>query len=258
MDVAVKETDSRLEAKLRYELGYDIMKFLDDEAVFEVDVNGDGRIWVIRAGGHPSGENTGLYLSEAARTAFLGTIAFMSDKELNDKTPTVEGVLPWNGARVTGVIPPSNIVGSNICIRKKASKVFSLQEYIDAGRMTVADRDVIEDAIRKKHNIVIAGPTGSGKTTFTNAIIDSLFQISPTDRILCLEDTAEIQVRHDNKVCLKTTETKSLQDLVRIAMRLTPDRIIIGEVRGGEALDLLKAWNMKTRNIIYFSYKNSS
>lgn len=258
MDAAVNETKDRLEAKLRYELGYDILKFLDDDDVYEVDVNGDGKIWVIKAGGHPSGEYSGYDLPFPARMSFLGTIAFMADKELNDKDPNVEGILPWNGARVTGVIPPSNLYGPNICIRKKATKIFSLQEYIDNDRMTLEDKEIIENAIRNKKNIVIAGPTGSGKTTFTNAIIDSLYLISPTDRILCLEDVAEIQVRHENKVCLKTTDEMDLEKLVKTAMRLTPDRIVIGEVRGKEALDLLTAWNMKTRNVINFSYRNSS
>lgn len=99
------------------------------------------------------------------------------------------------------------------------------------------------DAIKKRKNILVVGGTGSGKTTFTNAIIDSIVRIHPNHRLIIIEDTAEIQCAAKNKLTLRATEETSMLRLLKATMRLRPDRILIGEVRGKEALDLLKAWN---------------
>jgi type IV secretion system protein VirB11 len=128
-------------------------------------------------------------------------------------------------------------------IRKHASAVFPLSQYVDERRITPFAAEYLRGAIREAKNIVIAGGTGSGKTTFVNALIRELFEIAPRDRLIVVEDTAELKCATKNKQSFVTSEKVSMQKLVKTAMRYRPGRIIIGEVRGGEALDLLKSWN---------------
>jgi type IV secretion system protein VirB11 len=127
-------------------------------------------------------------------------------------------------------------------IRRKASAVFTLEDYERQGIMTAGQRMRIERAVAERENILVGGGTGSGKTTLTNAIIDQMVNASPRHRLVIIEDTAEIQCTAENAVLLRATDTVDMQRLLKATMRLRPDRIIVGEVRG-DALALLKAWN---------------
>ncbi len=121
--------------------------------------------------------------------------------------------------------------------------IYALADYVAAGIMSDKQRAAIETAIEERRTLLIAGGTGSGKTTLVNAAIAHLAARCPSDRLLILEDTVEIQCTSSNAVALRTSETVGLRRLLRATLRLRPDRILVGEVRGAEALDLLKAWN---------------
>jgi type IV secretion system protein VirB11 len=165
----------------------------------------------------------------------LGTV-------VNYHHPKVEGELPGDGSRVEGVIPP--IVPHPVFnIRKKASSVYPLEQYIMEGRATNEDIGLLREAILSRKNVLVVGGTGTGKTTFVNAIINEMKLLTPQHRLIILEDTPELQCTMDNFIPMRTNSDVSMQELLKITMRQRPDRIIIGEVRGKEALDMLKAWN---------------
>ena len=129
-------------------------------------------------------------------------------------------------------------------IRKRAVQVFTFDDYIADGILTADQADILRGAIVDRQNLLISGGPGSGKTTFANAVLREMEWLAPrAERFLLIEDTYELQCKSPNHVMLHTTENVTLRDLVRAAIRLRPDRVVIGEVRGEEALDLLKAWN---------------
>jgi type IV secretion system protein VirB11 len=148
--------------------------------------------------------------------------------------------LPETGERFEGLLPPV-VTAPAFAIRKPAVAVFTLDDYVAAGIMTTDQADVLREAVAARKNILVAGGTSTGKTTLTNALLAEI--ACTTDRVVLIEDTRELQCRAPNLVALRTKDgVASLSDLVRSALRLRPDRIPIGEVRGAEALDLLKAW----------------
>lgn len=235
------EQQERLYGKLRRELGGDVMDALEDERTLEICVNADGRIWVERKGERL--RDVGRTLSSAKRLAALGTIAAMLGTEVNEAAPILEGRLPLDGSRVEGAVPPVSPDGPSMSIRKHASAVFPLSRYIEEGRIPERCADYLRDRMRTNRNILVAGGTSSGKTTFANALIRELLEIAPEDRLVIMEDTVELQCATTNKQRFVTSENVSMQKLLKTAMRYRPDRIIVGEVRGKEALDLLKSWN---------------
>ena len=225
--------------KLRREMGDDIRRAMDDPTVIEIMLNPDGRVWIDKIG---SGMEFLCYMSAVQALQMLGTVAHMLGTVINYHHPIVEGELPGDGSRVEGVIPP--IVPNPVFnIRKKASAIFSLDEYIKSGRATDEDVHILCEAISTRKNILVVGGTGTGKTTFVNAILNEMKNLTPHHRLLILEDTLELQCSMDNFVSMRTNSDQSMQDLLKVTMRQRPDRIIIGEVRGKEALDMLKAWN---------------
>jgi type IV secretion system protein VirB11 len=147
-----------------------------------------------------------------------------------------------DGSRFAGQIPPV-VPAPTFAIRKKASSVFSLESYVASGAMTQQQRDVIVKAVTKHQNMLVTGGTGSGKTTLTNAIIHEITSQNPDERIFIIEDTGEIQCSARNFVQYHTSLDVSMTQLLRTSLRMRPDRILVGEVRGPEALDLLMAWN---------------
>jgi type IV secretion system protein VirB11 len=155
----------------------------------------------------------------------------------------LEGILPLDGSMAEGTEPPTSPDGPSMTIRKHASAIFPLSQYIEEKRITKSAAEYLRTAIREAKNILVAGGTSSGKTTFVNALIKELLEIAPGDRLIVIEDTAELQCATTNKQSFVASETVSMRKLLKTAMRYRPDRIIIGEVRGGEALDLLKSWN---------------
>ena len=239
---AEEEKQRRNMEKLRSELGPLICSALDDPGVIEIMVNPDGTVWLDHA---KSGmEDTGKKIAFSRRMAALGTIAAMLDTKINALSPSLEGELPLYGSRILGTVPPIS-QGPGLTIRKHCSVVVPLDDYVEEKRISEEHAARLREAVENKKNILIAGGTGYGKTTFANALLDVLNDLSPKDRLVVLEDTLELQYRLKNVYSLRTDEKSEsdMRSLVKISLRLRPDRIIVGEVRGGEALDLLKSWN---------------
>jgi type IV secretion system protein VirB11 len=223
---------------LRSALGPQVCGWLGEPDVSEVMLNPDGRLWVDRLGSGLSSANAGLSPAEGERIIRL--VAHHAGGEAHAGAPRVSAELPGGGERFEGLLPPV-VSAPAFAIRKPASRVFGLAEYVSSGVMTAGQAGVLARAVADRKNILVAGPTASGKTTLVNALLAEVARSG--DRIVLIEDTRELQCPAQNLVALRTVEgAVSLRDLVRSALRLRPDRIPIGEVRGGEALDLLKAW----------------
>ncbi|WP_122523111.1 P-type conjugative transfer ATPase TrbB [Pannonibacter phragmitetus] len=233
------EARRRLVNNLRSSLGPTIMAALEDPRVVEVMLNPDGNLFVERIG---SGvELSGRMTSHDAETV-IGKVAHALKTEVTADRPIISGELPPDGHRFEGILPPA-APAPVFNIRKRASMLIRLEQYVADAIMTVHQVQVIREAIASRLNIVVSGGTGSGKTTLTNAILAELVEVTPEHRLVILEDTAEIQCTAENHVSLHTTDTVDMARLLKSTMRLRPDRIIVGEVRDGAALTLLKAWN---------------
>lgn len=225
--------------KLKRELGNEILAALNDPSVIEVMANSDLTLWVEKLGQEP--EHIGT-TNAAAIKAVIGTVASSVGAVATVENPIIEGELPLDGSRFAGILPPI-VSNPSFTIRKKATKVITLDEYVSDCIMTPEQADAIRGAINDKQNIIVCGGTGSGKTTLVNAVIEALCQIAPDDRLVIIEDTNELQCSAKNKEIMRASKDVSQQDLLKVTLRFRPDRIITGEVRGGEALTLLKSWN---------------
>jgi P-type conjugative transfer ATPase TrbB len=223
---------------LRTALGPAIAAWLEDSAVVEVMLNPDGRLWVDRL--TEGLTDTGERLSAADGERIVRLVAHHVAAEVHPASPRVSAELPETGERFEGLIPPV-VVAPAFAIRKPAVAVFTLDDYVAVSIMTAGQAAVLRDAVAQRRNVLVAGGTSTGKTTLVNAL---LAEVAGTgDRVILIEDTRELQCRAPNLVALRTKDgVASLSDLVRSSLRLRPDRIPIGEVRGAEALDLLKAW----------------
>jgi type IV secretion system protein TrbB len=223
---------------LRTALGPAIASFLEDPAVVEVMLNPDGRLWIDRLS---SGlEDSGQRMSAADGERIVRLVAHHVGAEVHPGSPRVSAELPETGERFEGLLPPV-VAAPTFAIRKPAVAVFTLDDYSIAGVMTFGQADSLRKAVVDRKNILVVGGTSTGKTTLANALLAEIAHTS--DRIVLIEDTRELQCRAPNLVALRTKDgVVSLSDLVRSSLRLRPDRIPIGEVRGAEALDLLKAW----------------
>lgn len=229
----------RLVSKLQNALGDHLCVALEDPSVVEIMLNPDGKLFIERLGHRimAAGE-----LTRTAAETVIGSVAHALNSEVDDDSPIVSGELPIGGHRFEGLLPPV-VSGPSFTIRRRASRLIPLEDYVTSSTMTPAQADVIRSAVAAKLNIVVAGGTGSGKTTLTNALLAEIVAHSPQDRLVILEDTAEIQCAANNAVCLHTSDTVDMSRLLKSTLRLRPDRIIVGEVRDGAALTLLKAWN---------------
>jgi P-type conjugative transfer ATPase TrbB len=232
------EAVSRGARMLRSALGPAIAAWLEDPAIVEVMLNPDGRLWIDRLGGGLA--DTGESLSAADGERIIRLVAHHVGVEVHGRSPRVSAELPESGERFEGLIPPV-VTAPAFAIRKPAVAVFTLDDYAQAGIMTRLQATILRRAVADRRNILVAGGTGTGKTTLTNALLAEVAKTS--DRVVLIEDTRELQCKTPNLVALRTKDgVASLSDLVRSSLRLRPDRIPIGEVRGGEALDLVKAW----------------
>lgn len=229
----------QLKRRIIDEMGATMSTALLDPATVEIMLNSDGKVWQEKLGGEC--ECIGEMTKPDAITLF-NTIAHSLGEVVNTKNPILEGRLIVNGARFEGVIPPC-VENPVFAIRNQAEEIYTLDSYIDSKALTSQQHQTIIDAINKRKNILVVGSTGSGKTTFLNAVLDSISKIHPNDRVVTMEDTRELQVKVANYVSLFTSLNVSMRDLLKATMRLRPDKIIVGETRGSEALDLLKAWN---------------
>lgn len=232
-------TGERIESMLTTALGEVAGQLLQDDSIVELMLNHDGRLWVDRLGEGRSESGHTISSKDAERAIFI--VASSIKTICNKDKPILSAELPGSGFRFQGLLPPL-VERPVFTIRKKALKIFSLSDYVVQGTMTNQEKRIIEQSVCLKRNILIVGGTGSGKTTLANAI---LAEISKTeDRIIIIEDTKELQCTAKDYVPLRTKDgTATMTDLLKATMRLRPDRIVIGEVRGPEALALLKAWN---------------
>jgi P-type conjugative transfer ATPase TrbB len=223
---------------LRTAFGPAIAAFLDDPTIVEVMLNPDGRLWVDRLSSGLS--DTGETVSASDGERIVRLVAHHVGAEVHAGAPRISAELPETGERFEGLLPPV-VAAPAFAIRKPAVAVFSLDDYVAAGIMTANQAAALRHAVTARKNILVAGGTSSGKTTLTNALLAEVAKTS--DRVVLIEDTRELQCKAPNLVALRTKDgVISLSDLVRSSLRLRPDRIPIGEVRGPEALDLLKAW----------------
>jgi len=232
------QASSRGARMLRTALGPEIEAWLSEASVIEVMLNPDGRLWIDRLGSGIA--DTGQTMSAETGERIIRLVAHHVGAEVHGGCPRVSAELPDTGERFEGLLPPV-VAAPSFAIRKPAVAVFTLADYVGAGVMTDWQAGALADAVASRKNILVAGGTSTGKTTLSNALLAEVARTS--DRVVLIEDTRELQCAAPNLVSLRTKEgVVSLSDLVRSALRLRPDRIPIGEVRGAEALDLLKAW----------------
>ncbi len=223
---------------LRTALGPAISDLLRDPSIVEVMLNPDGRIWVDRLAGGL--EDTGERLTAEDGERIVRLVAHHVGAEVHAHAPRVSAELPESGERFEGLLPPV-VTSPTFAIRKPAVAVFTLDDYVAAGIMADAQAAALREAVASRANILVAGGTSTGKTTLTNALLAEVAKTQ--DRVVIIEDTRELQCAAPNLVAMRTKDgVATLSDLVRSSLRLRPDRIPIGEVRGAEALDLLKAW----------------
>ncbi len=219
-------------------LGGAITQWLADPVVIEIMLNPDGRLWVDRLGEGIS--DSGLKMTAADGERIVRLVAHHVGAEVHRGRPRVSAELPDGGERFEGLLPPV-VTAPAFAIRKPAAAVFSLGDYVGAGILSDREAELLRRAVAARANILVAGGTGTGKTTLANALLAEMGNTA--DRIILIEDTRELQCAAPNLVAMRTKDgVASLSDLVRASLRLRPDRIPIGEVRGAEALDLLKAW----------------
>ena len=230
----------KLEEALERYFGDEIINYLKrDEDIIEIMANPDGNLFIEKMG-QPM-QKVGTVKPQNIR-AIINTLASYHEMVVDQDQTILECEVPFCGSRFLGKIPPS-VSSPSFTIRKKATKIFTLTDYLKEKIITQNQKKSIEESIKNRKNILIVGGTGSGKTTLTNAIIETISTLTPNDRILIIEDTAEIQCSAKNKVISRTTKKVSMQDLVKSSLRERPDRVLIGEIRGKEALDLITIWN---------------
>jgi type IV secretion system protein VirB11 len=229
----------RLVCMLKTALGPHVGALLADDTVIELMLNQDGKLWADRLG--TGREFTGHLLSADEAERIIKLVASSTNAECNETSPILSAEFPGTGSRFQGLLAP--IVSAPVfSIRKKALMIFSLDDYVEQGVLSRSQKEVIQSAVLDKSNILIVGGTGTGKTTLANAILHEIAKTG--DRIVIIEDTLELQCSAPDTVFLRAREgLASMNDLLKATMRLRPDRIVVGEVRGCEALSLLKAWN---------------
>ena len=241
MNLHHRERERRLREKLERELGPVVLAALGDADTTEVMLNPDGGLWVESQ--RDGMLDTGARMGGAQAENLIGTVASMLGTVVHAGSPIVEGELPLDGHRFEGILPPVSTAPVFV-IRKRPGAIYTLDDYVTAEIVEPWQVGVLRQAVHARQNLVIAGGTASGKTTLANALLHEMVTLGgPTERFVILEDTRELKCCAGNAVQLHTGDVADLTRLTRVTMRLRPDRIIVGEVRGAEALALLKAWN---------------
>ncbi|MBR1495494.1 MAG: P-type conjugative transfer ATPase TrbB [Acidaminococcaceae bacterium] len=228
-------------------LGDFIVRLMQRDDITDIWINADGLIWYRS---HDEGDvQTKEFLSPEKSLAIIRFFAGCDDKIITRDNPEVGLDIPLYDARFQGMIPP--IVDKPVfLIRKRAIRIYPLEDYVSNGTLSKSHYDFIRQAIRKRKNILVVGGTGTGKTTFLNAILQSAAEISPNHRFVILQDVKELQCNAVNTLYMytkqddgKVTTRFDMTKLLAIAMRCNPDRIVVGEVRNGAAFTMLKSWN---------------
>lgn len=254
-EVAEQERNERLIRNLFSDMR-SIKEYLDDDAVTDIAVQDSGEI-IISKFGHGR-IFTGRAISEVtAMRIILSTAAAVGAKiDAYAGFPKLEAFLPKYNARITGLVPP-RVARASFSIRKPAKRIYTLEQYVENGQMTQEQYDQITLHIKKLSNIVIAGQTGCGKTTLTNAVIKKMEEFTPSANFYIVEDVPELQCNARMKVTI-CTDKNSAYEAVEEALRFNPDRIIFGEVRNSSVMSALAtAWNTGHRGSVTTIHANT-
>ena len=232
-------SNTRQLTMLRSAMGPVIAEALTDPEVIEVLLNPDGSLWLDRL--TTGRRSTGHRLTASAAERIIRLVAASLGQEVHPQAPHVSGELPDSGERFEAWLPPV-VRGPSFAIRKRAVSLIRLERYIEEGILSSGHAIFLKRAVQERKNILIAGASSSGKTTLANALLQEI--AATGDRVIVLEDTVELQCAAADRVALRTLPgSVSMADLVRSTVRLRPDRVVMGEVRGAEMLDLLKVWS---------------
>ena len=253
-------SDESLERKisqLEYSMGAELIALMRDDAVFEVIANPDGKIWTDTF--DRGRVDTGIVLDAGQIRQIIFDVAALSDSVISETFPLLEAEIPdsrlFDRSRFQGELPDV-VPAPDFNIRKHPKKVLSLDDYVKQGTMTTRQKAIIMTAIQQKKNIIAAGGTKSGKTTLLNAILQEISKLP--DRVILIEDAPELRCTAKDHVSLRTMPNVTMDHLLRATLRKTPDRIVVGEVRGGEALSLLDAWSTGHRGGCSTVHSNSA
>ncbi|MBO6209292.1 MAG: P-type conjugative transfer ATPase TrbB [Schwartzia sp.] len=238
-------------------MGAELIALMRDDAVFEVIANPDGKIWTDTF--DRGRVDTGIVLDAGQIRQIIFDVAALSDSVISETFPLLEAEIPdsrlFDRSRFQGELPDV-VPAPDFNIRKHPKKVLSLDDYVKQGTMTTRQKAIIMTAIQQKKNIIAAGGTKSGKTTLLNAILQEISKLP--DRVILIEDAPELRCTAKDHVSLRTMPNVTMDHLLRATLRKTPDRIVVGEVRGGEALSLLDAWSTGHRGGCSTVHSNSA
>lgn len=218
-----------------------VIPFIEDKRVTDIAIGIGGELIVESMG--IGKQFTGIFFDDATTTRIIYASAAVLGVTIDPNNPIVEGVLPNWKIRIEGILPPRATENPMFFIRRPPAEVFPLESYVERGRMTQEQFDLLVEHIQKRSNIIIGGETGSGKTTLLNAIIDKMREFTPNDRFYIVEDAGEIQCKAHDRVPIWAAGKDTLK-AVGIALRCNVSRIIFGELRYGDVTnEVLKAWN---------------
>jgi P-type conjugative transfer ATPase TrbB len=232
--------ESRLYDAVKQTLGKEVLGLLDDDSVIEILRNANGALCIERLG--KDIEEVDCSLSDRSVESLIRLLAANANEVCNDKNPSLAIKLPYWHARFQGLLPPI-VDAPSFSIRKHAKHIFPLDEYLESGSISPAQYDSLLESVRNRENIIISGGTGSGKTTLANAILAKMIETG--DRIITVEDTPELRLSSKKglQIFTKSNIGYGSQQAIKDILRLRPDRIVLGELRDGTCLDLIKAWN---------------
>lgn len=232
-------SNARTIEKIYRDLGSDYREALLDENTVEFGVNPDQSVWLERAGDSPIKIGT---IKSSITRSLISQVAGFHGLLSDARHPIIEAQFPGDDSRFTGILPPL-VSGPSIRIRKHTVRDIRLSDYVQGGSIDEEQCKFIISSLRERKNVLVAGGTSSGKTTFANALLQEICDIHPNHSVVIIEDTPELKCRSKNHTKMQTSNFHTMEDLVRVSLRWSPDRIILGELRGPEALHLADAWN---------------
>lgn len=231
--------ERNIESIKRHLKGTPILETLEDPKTTDIMLNPDGKLWVERLN-EPMSYLGSMEQSKAE--AFVRVVAGCQRREITAEKPLLKCKFPLDGSRFSCAIQPV-VESPAFAIRKHALNIFTLDDYVASGAMTLAQKQVLEDAIVSHQNILVSGGTSSGKTTLTNSLIDAMTKFFPHERFLIGEEVGELQCKGSNTAFFSMTDEVDMTRIIESFLTLRPNRICIGEVKDGSALDLMDAWS---------------